>query len=574
MTSGTNPEYHIIRQHSNDTELKGLGVYMNFTGTFAQHAATLRIKVDGMARRLLQSSLSPAMSKLFYNSFYLPSVRYSLPITSMSSGTLHKIQSLMTASILNKLGYNRHYPHAVAFAPSSVFGCGLIDLRVEQGLTHIQSFIDYVGTQHKVGQVMLISLRHLQIESGVSFDLLSSPQIELTYLTDCWILHLRKFCAEHNISIYVKKNRLPLISREGDSLLMDMAITMGLKKQELIDLNLVRIFLGVTTVSDIATADGLRIHPCTWKGYPIPDRRQELHEAERTLSVPLIPRNLEVAVQYDQHIISSHYVARLRECISLTHHRTFLQRKYKWSDHTWSCIAWDDFMTCARKPNLTNPVTRSKIVHNWLHLGSQRVKFGSKGNTQEIARCCPYCHQDEDFIHMLTCIDPRAQKFRYDAAIPLLRTVLSKSGDAGTFLLRVIQTWTKTPLDPIVLTPGDSGHDIQAAIDQALESQTNIGWTHLFRGFSYFTLPLETRLRQSPRQRQRWLRLARLATFHSSAKGARQQLLSTYFPYAQLQHEAPSGPALLPSDQPSVPHILQQSSITSYYRRSSPVDGV
>lgn len=297
-------------------------------------------------------------------------------------------------------------------------------------------------------------------------------------------------------------------------------------------------------------------------------------------------------------------------------------------------------------------------MHNWLHLGSQRVKFGSKGNTQEIARCCPYCHQDEDFIHMLTCTDPRAQKFRYDAAIPL-RTVLSKSGDAGNFLLRVIQTWTKTPLDPIVLTHGDSGNDIQAAINQALESQTNIGWTHLFRGFvslawglmyptadirrmnqhdrrcqskktltkvisavqdytlaiwksrnevlhecgsdsllivhaalnhsisqlyalqhtfspilqSYFTLPLETRLRQSPRQRQRWLRLARLATSHSSAQGARQQLLSTYFPYAQLQHEAPSGPALLPSDQPSVPHLLQQSSITSYYRSSS-VDGV
>lgn len=35
-------------------------------------------------------------------------------------------------------------------------------------------------------------------------------------------------------------------------------------------------------------------------------QRQELHEAERTLSVPLIPRNLEVAVKYDQHIISSH----------------------------------------------------------------------------------------------------------------------------------------------------------------------------------------------------------------------------------------------------------------------------
>ena len=79
----------------------------------------------------------------------------------MTQVELHKIQSLMTATILNKLGYSRHYPHAVAFAPHEVFGCGLIDLRVEQGLLQIQSLLDYVGTDQKVGRVMLISLRHL-----------------------------------------------------------------------------------------------------------------------------------------------------------------------------------------------------------------------------------------------------------------------------------------------------------------------------------------------------------------------------------------------------------------------------
>jgi hypothetical protein len=76
----------------------------------------------------------------------------------------------MTSSILNKTGYNRHYPHAVAFAPLSVFGCGLIDLQVEQGLLQIQSLLDYVGARQRVGLVMLISMRHLQVEAGVLFD--------------------------------------------------------------------------------------------------------------------------------------------------------------------------------------------------------------------------------------------------------------------------------------------------------------------------------------------------------------------------------------------------------------------
>ena len=61
---------------------------------------------------------------------------------------------------------------------------------------------------------------------------------------------------------------------------------------------------------------------------------------------------------------------------------------------------------------------------------------------------------------------------------------------------------------------------------------------------SYFRLPLEDILRQTPRQRQRWLRLARLATSHSSAQGRRQQLLPLYFQYV-TKNNSPCPP--LPS---------------------------
>ena len=117
MTSGDNPAHHIIRRLTNEEEVRSLGVHMNFHGTFAHHAKMMRFKFDGLARRLQQSAMSPGLSQLFYNSFYLPSVRYSLSVTSTTPRELHRAQSLMRASILNKLGYNRHYPHAVAFAP-------------------------------------------------------------------------------------------------------------------------------------------------------------------------------------------------------------------------------------------------------------------------------------------------------------------------------------------------------------------------------------------------------------------------------------------------------------------------
>ena len=149
-TSGANPEHHIIRQHPDEKEVKGLGVFMNFHGTFAVHAQTMRFKFDGLARRLSKSSMSSILSRVSYNTFFLPAVRYSLPATSMTAAELHRVQSLMTATILNKLGYNRHYPHSVAFAPRHQFGVGLIDLRIEQGLSQAQSLLDYIGTDHKI----------------------------------------------------------------------------------------------------------------------------------------------------------------------------------------------------------------------------------------------------------------------------------------------------------------------------------------------------------------------------------------------------------------------------------------
>ena len=49
MTSGSNPEHHIIKRHSNMTEVKSLGVHMNFLGTYSVHAKQMRVKFDGLA---------------------------------------------------------------------------------------------------------------------------------------------------------------------------------------------------------------------------------------------------------------------------------------------------------------------------------------------------------------------------------------------------------------------------------------------------------------------------------------------------------------------------------------------
>jgi hypothetical protein len=55
----------------------------------------------------------------------------------------------------------------------------MCDLRIEQGLAQINALLDYIGTGHKIGDVMDISLRSLQVEAGTSSDILASPSKEL-----------------------------------------------------------------------------------------------------------------------------------------------------------------------------------------------------------------------------------------------------------------------------------------------------------------------------------------------------------------------------------------------------------
>ena len=102
------------------------------------------------------------------------------------------------------------------------------------------------------------------------------PSKDLPYVTDCWFLGLRKFCAKHRIRLHIKANRVPSSARFHDKFIMNIATSMNFTRQELIDINLVRIYLKVCTISDIATAVGRSIHLSAWKVEPFSDRRSNL----------------------------------------------------------------------------------------------------------------------------------------------------------------------------------------------------------------------------------------------------------------------------------------------------------
>ena len=132
-------------------------------------------------------------------------------------------------------------------------------------------------------------------------------------------------------------------------------------------------------------------------------------------------------------------------------------------------------------------MNRSKLVHKWLNLGSQRGTF--RPDAPLVHRTCPYCATPEDFAHLLSCEDPRARKAQYDAMTKLRKAI--NGTPAAAPLLRVIKQWTATPSEQIDLAPGVDIERGQTNAAERRRRQTDKRTTQTPKG------GISTRLRHS-----------------------------------------------------------------------------
>jgi hypothetical protein len=199
---------------------------------------------------------------IFHHSTYTPAMTYSSCVTTRTTDTLNKIQRKEIAAILEKLGMNQNFPRRVAFGPKELCCLSLLDLSIEQGVRQISHFLDHVFVEDSIDTMILIELRHLQLESGSGSHLLAAPSIRLSYITPCWISSMREFMASHGLQLDVAKAKIVPLVRDHDQYVMDdFRLLPNLTDDDLNDINRVPIFLKVTTLSDIA--DGIKTHITT-----------------------------------------------------------------------------------------------------------------------------------------------------------------------------------------------------------------------------------------------------------------------------------------------------------------------
>ena len=97
-----------------------------------------------------------------------------------------------------------------------------------------------------------MNLHYSQIEAGIGEQLMEHPSIPLSYLTPTWMMYLRQYLHNHNITITVSEDYAIPLRIPKDQYIMQSQHLQRYSASQQRDLNLVRLYLQVHTLADMS----------------------------------------------------------------------------------------------------------------------------------------------------------------------------------------------------------------------------------------------------------------------------------------------------------------------------------
>jgi hypothetical protein len=155
------------------------------------------------------------------------------------------------------MGYNCNSPKEVIYAPKELFGFGIHDFYIEQGIQQLTALVGHIRQNSETGSMMRIELQWCQVQAGTAKHLLGNPSDPIDYIETCWIMCIRDFLQTYGFRIQLSHTPIPKIQCVHDEFIMDVFRDRSeCTATQLQKLNACRMYLQVSRVSDITSADG------------------------------------------------------------------------------------------------------------------------------------------------------------------------------------------------------------------------------------------------------------------------------------------------------------------------------
>jgi hypothetical protein len=123
-------------------------------------------KASLYATAIQRSSVCKGGSGLAYNSFYMPSIGYGTPATTLTQQECYNIQKPVVNAILPKMGISRKAHRSVVFGTAQFGVLGLEHLAAYQGHNRLQYLMVHLRCNSTTGKIMRSMLDYTQLGCG------------------------------------------------------------------------------------------------------------------------------------------------------------------------------------------------------------------------------------------------------------------------------------------------------------------------------------------------------------------------------------------------------------------------
>jgi hypothetical protein len=252
-----NDERKPLRQLEPSNGQCTLGVHLAPDGNNNDAIEYLTQKATQWKDLITTGHLQRADAWLALESTILKTLQYPLPALTLSEKECNRIIRPVLDAGLNKASICKKFPKAVIHGPNDEGGLNITNLYTHQGISRIEILQDHLGTKDMMDELLTTSIELAKVEIGVGRNLFSLdfPKYE-HILTDCWVKETWRYAHENNIEIKDTATKNLQLHRENDVFLMEIIAHHGYTKTTLQKINRCRLYLQVTTLSDIVCGYG------------------------------------------------------------------------------------------------------------------------------------------------------------------------------------------------------------------------------------------------------------------------------------------------------------------------------
>jgi hypothetical protein len=254
-----------------------LGVYLAPDGNCKEQKRILGEKAQTFADRLKAKKMPRHLARRALNTTALKSFQYPLVATTLTEKEVSHAWSPAIRATLPVSGVVRTMPDAVVYGPEAYQGLGHFNVYTMMLSDQCKAMIKYSAmTNHVTGKLMRASLEVMKLELGLNGYVLSQDfQTVGALATQSWLKHVWRETSRNGLKM---EDDIPdfALRRRNDCILMEEIVKMtkptsrnGASLLTLDELGVVqqcRLFLQVTTFSDIITGNGDKITYSAWNG--------------------------------------------------------------------------------------------------------------------------------------------------------------------------------------------------------------------------------------------------------------------------------------------------------------------